>query len=92
MPKRNAHASLLVNRLQHAPDLFLLNPLEHHQVFCNQHLTEKFFFTCSAHNILLPWCLASRRQRKAQRLSAIGLKRMVKQNYQQIRQKTSLAS
>jgi hypothetical protein len=66
MPKRNARASLLANRLQHAPGLFLLNPLKHHQAFCNQHLTEKFFFTSSAHDIFVAWCLASRRQRKAQ--------------------------
>jgi hypothetical protein len=92
MPNRNAHASLFGKPPTTRSGSVSSKPLEHHQVFCNQHLTEKFFFTCSAHNILLPWCLPSHRQRKAQRLSAIGLKRMVKQNYQQIRQKTSLAS
>jgi hypothetical protein len=87
MPKRNAHASLLANRLQHAPGLFLLNPLKHHQAFCNQHLTEKFFFTSSAHDIFVAWCWPHVGNAKLSRLLANGLKRMVKQNYQQIRQK-----
>jgi hypothetical protein len=80
MPKRNAQASLLANRLQHAPHLFLLNPLEHQQVFCNQHLTEKFFFTCSAHNSFVTLVPGLTQAPQSSATLAIALKRMVKQN------------